>query len=1398
MGPTIVTTPKTLSFIDPDKRTLDEIGSIITQEMRTHKRWTASCTAIMQKNPRCLFLFDRYEHSIRHAYGSEADYKIALNPCMIHCYHPRCLQYKKNPIKLRTMFVMKEFLYHLEEHVDDVGVAMQKRFGAVHKNQFLNSEDLDNLAPAPSKINDKANNLSGDELAHLYKCIDSYGIERILLQYRDEDVEKLNDTHRDGVVPQNPHYLCHWSDMLISHKIITPSSLRYQENDAFIFSILQFPDPVRNWSVWGTVHMYALKMYTSVSGAGLNLLRGITCSRVTRRNRDLVDIYEFARGINHACPSVSSCQRNLPELKYENKTLHTSELIFHITCLEESKESFKFNFSSMVTRFPVTVVADEQEINQGTFTVNGELCGLMKKMNVADIREVGLKHLAKHIAENNNFIVAVRENILVDLKGICCSNAVTTFESGVLKSEECLDRLDEVTQFANSCLSCLTNGWKCEYSNLDEMCSKCAEFDIKCISLVVFHVLWDMGSGHKKAAKRSSNGLETTSTDEEMMSSKKYTIGFGGLHMAKAFVNCMRNHVLQHDGEYYGTDMLLALRNISEILQLIKNAVFVGKDHQSDLLAFLTVCPTVQRALKSQENCWVQRIPEKYLSYKKNAKSQKEIVFGVDVCVNRNGDVFLLDAGAACIHVINRCNVAAVDVIGKYNSPNLEVYSNDDKPKNIVKNLRLSHSLFDVCMDDNDNLYVTDGGRAEVIIVQKCLRAKSCKTNANFYIIDVPEILSSAVMANQLFVLKTEESEKVVQLLTYSLPKKCVKNFNLQYNVTMTVPCNIKRLISVPFNKYFGGQDDENSLKLFWYSKSRGVIKLEKPLNLNSCTKPFVSSDGYILTGTDSGIDVHHMYGKGLIEHTYTRNISGSINALSLNGRVITAVVTIQNTTCLLQNSPLDFGIEFSNAVCMLYNAIGYVPPRGNKEKPKLTLDESICEARVSVDLLTAMQQEVEDRSPKRSSFRGADGMPATGTIKCLQSTVHSWEVLKERLDRIEEGSSARVHTPAIANENNVEHFFGFVKKKGQGHSQNFQEYLIAKRRHLVDYKFKMANVPFCQHEKEKVRDKGYQDIEHGRFTITIDALKKVFAHSNKEDYAEVDIEISDEDDQLLKKAYLLAKSVPRQSNRAKWREKSGYQPNMLSESSSAGVLNKNDLVCSRSETDELFFFIVQEKFVLDDINRTVPVRKVGSLTDMMVSCKKLLGDKGQIFVVPSQLYTVDEGGVIFDDTVSKHMNPLMHAQAQVYSDEDWSVLLEEESGSSSDNRDNADKNKKGKRKIETENEHARVKRVADDILRGMLVTVLYEGQEFPGEVTEVVAKDSYRVKCMEKGGGIGSTWRWPRKSDEQTYARSEIVKKNITMKSLPGTDRVVEYNVPELDDEWGKPLTKTLEFQFQ
>ena len=77
----------------------------------------------------------------------------------------------------------------------------------------------------------------------------------------------------------------------------------------------------------------------------------------------------------------------------------------------------------------------------------------------------------------------------------------------------------------------------------------------------------------------------------------------------------------------------------------------------------------------------------------------------------------------------------------------------------------------------------------------------------------------------------------------------------------------------------------------------------------------------------------------------------------------------------------------------------------------------------------------------------------------------------------------------------------------------------------------------------------------------------------------------------LLKKAYLLSKSVPRQTNRTKWREKSGYQPNMLLAKECPGMIYVGDLVCCRTSSDKLLFLIVMEDVLLQDVDVKVSVR---------------------------------------------------------------------------------------------------------------------------------------------------------------------------------------------------------------
>ena len=618
MKPTLVKTPSRIPFIDHDRRNLNAIGQIIGTETRVHKKWTTVCTNALEQNPKCLFLYDRFNYVLKKAFG--ADCYIALNPIHVLCYHPECRTKNVAPRKLRKMCKLLEYLEHLEDHTDAIGRAMQVRFKEVDTNPFATDEELDALAPAPFT-------LCGYSYSDLNSCnnegyVEQYGIKRILHQYSNNILPEL-ENHDDTIIPNNPTYICHWKDLLISSGIIKSSSLSFQEDDAFVLSVLRYPDPIPDWSVWGTLSLYALKIMTSISATALNLFRGTTFNRITTKSEALPDVKEFARNVNHPCPSITRTQKQMPKLRYDNKTYHPSEILFHIKKLDSSENSFRFCFSPTVIRFPVVGGIDEQETNKGTFVEDGELCGLKKKMTAADIRKIGVENLGTHISKENPFVVAVRECRLTDFSGIFCSNSMTSFETHSLTASECTEQLDDMVAFAIRCERCLKlgEGTECKYERIDVPCEKCNKDGVTCKSLVVFHVTWDLGSGHIKSVKENPSCLDASSDIEQMMSPKYYTIGFGGLYLCKAFVNITRNYVIQHNGEYFGTNILIALRKNSTLLQMMKNAVFVGKDRQSDFLAFLTVCSAVQEALRTEKQYCIHRLPEKYMPYKKNASS---------------------------------------------------------------------------------------------------------------------------------------------------------------------------------------------------------------------------------------------------------------------------------------------------------------------------------------------------------------------------------------------------------------------------------------------------------------------------------------------------------------------------------------------------------------------------------------------------------------------------------------------------------------------------------------------------------------------------------------------------------------------------------------------------------
>ena len=172
----------------------------------------------------------------------------------------------------------------------------------------------------------------------------------------------------------------------------------------------------------------------------------------------------------------------------------------------------------------------------------------------------------------------------------------------------------------------------------------------------------------------------------------------------------------------------------------------------------------------------------------------------------------------------------------------------------------------------------------------------------------------------------------------------------------------------------------------------------------------------------------------------------------------------------------------------------------------------------------------------------------------------------------------------------NIEQTFGFTTTQGQGHLQDKKEYTESKRHHTVDFQIRMTLTPFCQYSKVKLRDKGYQSLlDTGKVKLSAKQIMEIFEVSSNPDVDESEVEDESEENKIfLQKAYLLTKSVPRQSNRCKWRERSGFQPNLLQEPSSSGQLLCNDMVFSRDLGGNLVYLVVKKSVQLNGKAMTV------------------------------------------------------------------------------------------------------------------------------------------------------------------------------------------------------------------
>ena len=163
--------PTPVTFGSHDRPTKEDVTKILKDEFKKSERWTVGCSEALRKNPLVLFQFDRLEHFLGVAFGSDGA-KILLNPVQILCYHPKCLESEKEPVMLQVACDLHRYIVHQRKHHydDAIGKAMDARFSTVLKNIFKKKYD----GPSPFSLADPYPALKEGSM----ELIRRYGISR--------------------------------------------------------------------------------------------------------------------------------------------------------------------------------------------------------------------------------------------------------------------------------------------------------------------------------------------------------------------------------------------------------------------------------------------------------------------------------------------------------------------------------------------------------------------------------------------------------------------------------------------------------------------------------------------------------------------------------------------------------------------------------------------------------------------------------------------------------------------------------------------------------------------------------------------------------------------------------------------------------------------------------------------------------------------------------------------------------------------------------------------------------------------------------------------------------------------------------------------------------------------
>ena len=690
-----------------------------------------------------------------------------------------------------------------------------------------------------------------------------------------------------------------------------------------------------------------------------------------------------------------------------------------------------------------------------------------------------------------------------------------------------------------------------------------------------------MGSSHKKMA-REVRKIDTSSADSEYAEAMLCSIGFGGLHLSKAITNCQRNCSMTLDGINYGVHVLRSLRLTPGDHHIhfssVKTSVYVGKDRQSDYLSYMTSSKPIQAGLTIAKKYVCTRTPEPILTHVDNARKQMKINFPVGIACNTNGDQFILDTGSACVSVLNRSSVGKMFILGEYKKPKLDKYTVQSVK---ASNLKLSNDLRDILIEQND-LFIADAGRGEVIIVSNVGTAANLSSRP-VHLVSKLNVSAIALLKKHLIACLCGDS---IDLMKFTIPNSSRSLF-LDAKVVKKVKLSmqVNSIFHVPDISAIGLWCQSKDIVLCYNIKPGSSKPDFQELSVSSDIKPF---------GHESFITYQTPRSSHYSQLTATINENGELSMddvlmeedipdhsvlFTKWGCTWFVVVKSDSGYKVIEKGSLSFGLSLAKGLNQFYEAISYIPPHGFQSARQLKLTECIVLASELGNLLKRCESDCKARFPSLNTFNVIHGSVATETLECLLDTIESWQAICSRLDYFDESLKDLVVPFVIANESLIERSFGFVVKKGQSSLQTMQEYVQNKSKSLIDFLIKMCCCPFNQDIKIKLRDKGYQHV-HGSMVskISVKELWEVLnaAASGHPKAVQDDDPEDKEPDKGLYRAFLISKAVPRKSNRAKWKEQSGFSPPMLEEMEEDYKFVQGDMVFALNLDGTILRLIVE------------------------------------------------------------------------------------------------------------------------------------------------------------------------------------------------------------------------------